>query len=212
MKRKDKSFIILIVLLIISGAISWNFSLKKYLAKDTVDISHFPQKIAAWSSEDLPISAEDYDILETKNVFVRRYTNPQKEKMYLFIVYSQNNRKVSHPPEVCYTGSGISILKHTQNSIAVPTEHRMLEVNELLLAKGKTKQLAFYWFKVGDSFTSSYWKQQILIAVKTLLGQPASSALIRVSKDVENNDVLTTTHQLKEFVALAIPAVHQYLP
>ncbi len=209
---KNKSFIILAVCLALSGILSWNLYFKKYLAKDTVDISYFPEKIGQWVSRDLPIAKEDYDILETKNVFVRLYKNREDQEIYLFIVYAQNNRKVSHPPEVCYTGSGISILEHTIDSVLIPDGHVMLKVNELLLAKAQAKQLAYYWFKVGDSFTTSYWKQQILIALKTLTGKPASSALIRVSMDINNNDKSTAANLLKEFLASIIPLTPQYLP
>lgn len=209
---KNKSFLWIVLLFIISGLISWNLYFKKYLQKDSVDIASFPKEIDTWKSVDLPISELDYAILETRNVFVRRYTNTQGKEVYLFIVYSQNNRKVSHPPEVCYTGSGVSILEHSLDSIVVPDSNVVLSVNKLLLEKYKDKQVAFYWFKVGNAFTGSYWKQQILIAFKTLFGKPASSALLRVSVTVRRNDEAQAVKEAKEFTALITPDLFKYLP
>ena len=208
----DKKISLIIFLLLVSGAISWNQYFKKYRQKDTVNISAFPKKIDSWTSEDLPISEADYEILETRNVFVRKYTNSKGQEAYLFLVYSQNNRKVSHPPEVCYTGGGVTISEHSLDTITVTSQNLLVEVNKLLLAKGNTKQVAIYWFKVGDSFTASYWKQQVLIALKTLARRPSSSALIRVSVTVADNNEAKAIAESKDFARRIIPEIFKYLP
>src|SRR3989338_3669309 len=101
MKRFDKSTLFILGIFAVSLAISWQLYFKQYLQKDTVSISVFPEKIGPWRGEDIPLQDTDYEILETKNAFVRRYTTPEGKEVFLFIVYSQNNRKVSHPPEIC---------------------------------------------------------------------------------------------------------------
>src|SRR3990167_3007083 len=111
MKLRPKievSYIILIVVLMGAGIVSWHLFFKVYHQQDTVSINQFPQKIGDWISTDLPIPEDVYAILETRNVFTRRYKNPANKEAYLMLVYSQNNRKVSHPPEICYAGSGVS--------------------------------------------------------------------------------------------------------
>ena len=209
---RDKNFILIVALFFISALLSWDLYFKKYIQKDTVDIKNFPTTIQSWKSEDLFISEADYAMLETRNVFVRRYTNPEGQEVYLFIVYSQNNRKVSHPPEICYTGGGVTILDQSLDSVTVPSLNLLLEINKLLLEKGATKQIAFYWFKVGNAFTTSYWKQQLLIAIKTLLGRPASSALIRVSVTVADSNEAKAVQEAREFTDLIIPDILRYLP
>ena len=208
----NKKYLAVFLMLFISGVISWQLYFKKYLQADTVTIHNFPKKIEGWTAKDLPISQADYDVLETKNVFVRRYTHSSGKEAYLFIVYSQNNRKVSHPPEICYTGSGISLLEHALDKVPVDSEGTLLEANRLLLERGSTRQVAYYWFKVGDAFTASYWKQQMLILMKSIMGKPASSALIRVSVTVLNNDTKKATEETKEFISLVLPYLLQYLP
>jgi len=168
--------------------------------------------IGDWSSEDLPISDDDKAILETDNVFARRYTNSDDEEVFLFIVYSENNRKVSHPPEICYTGGGITILSSVPDAIPSGSKDLSIDVRRLKIARGRTMQIFAYWFKVGDSFTSNYWKQQGLIAFKSLLGQPASSALIRISSTVKNNNDANATMLIKKFGKLIIPHLKLYLP
>ena len=210
MKSKNTEYLIIICVLIIGGILSWSFYFRVYHMLDTVDINHFPKNIGEWSSNDLPLSKLELDILETKNAFVRRYTAPGNKEIYLFIVYSQNNRKVAHPPEICYTGSGASILNSTRDSVALDKSTE-INANRLIVEFKKTKQVIFYWFKVGDSFTASYWQQQFLIAMKLMTGKPSGSALIRLSAIIKD-DEKTAVEDIKEFGKQITPFLDQYLP
>lgn len=214
MKKFEKKYLFIIFLFIVSAAISWHLYFKVYSQKDTVSIHTFPQTIAGWSAEEIMISRQDKAILETDNVFVRRYTNPQGEEVYLFIVYSQDNRKVSHPPEVCYTGSGATILSNVHDSFSADESAlKDIKVNRVTVEQGRERQIFFYWFKVGDAFTPNYWKQQGFIALKSFLGQPASSALIRISTPAQNerNDE-NATRRLKDFGRMILPYLQKHLP
>ncbi len=213
LNKTDNNYLFIVSLFIIFAAISWHLYFKAYSQKDTVSIHVFPQKIADWTAEEIPISEQDKALLETDNVFVRRYANPQGEEIYLFVVYSQNNRKVSHPPEVCYTGSGATILNNVHDSFAADSATGEIKVNRVTVEQGRERQIFFYWFKVGGTFTSNYWKQQGLIALKSFLGEPSSSALIRISIPAKKEgDDANATQKLKNFGRLILPYLQQYLP
>lgn len=212
MKQFDRNYTFIIIFFIVSAAISWQLYFKVYSQKDTVSIHSFPKDIREWTAEELPITKQEKAILETDNVFARRYTNPRGEEVYLFIVYSQNNRKVSHPPEVCYTGSGATILSSVHDSFDSDSGDVRVITNRITLEQGKGRQIMFYWFKVGDTFTPNYWKQQCLIAVKSLLGQPSSSALIRISTDIEKDGEDAAIQRMKKFGQLILPLLDQHLP
>lgn len=214
MKTKpDKSYITIIILFAITAIISWQLYFKVYSQKDTVSIHTFPKDIAGWTAEELPITEREKAVLETDNVFARRYANARKEEICLFIVYSQNNRKVSHPPEVCYTGSGATILSNVHDSLEVDAPLNEINVNRVAIEQGRSRQIFFYWFKVGDTFTPNYWKQQGLIALKSFLGQPSSSALIRISTDSENErDDENAARRLKDFGPIILPYIQKHLP
>jgi len=211
MKIKDKKTIVIIILLLVSTAASWNLYFKEYVQKDTVDIHQFPRTIHGWSSEEIPITEDEYAILETHNAFVRKYSGPQGKEVYLFIVYSQNNRKVSHPPEICYTGGGFTILNKDADTIKMPDANQVIHTKRLTMERGNLKQLTYYWFKVGETFTSSYVKQQFLIAVKSLLGKPSSSAMISVSAVINPGGKARSMENIKEFSRLILPDIVKYL-
>jgi EpsI family protein len=199
--------------LLATAVISWFLYFKQAVENDTVDINHFPKTIGTWTQLTWPITKDEFAILETKNAFVRLYTNSvDKSQIYLYLVYSQTNRKVAHPPEICYTGSGLTIMEDVHDTIPVQYKNLTIQANRLRMTKGNLTQIAYYWFKVGDQFTSNYWKQQILIAFDTLLGKHPSSALVRVSADVVNNDINKTAANIKNFTNLITPDLFLYLP
>jgi EpsI family protein len=213
MKRDSNQITIICLTLAVTTVISWVLFFKQAVEKDTVDINHFPKTIGTWTSVELPITQDEFAILETNNAFVRLYTNSiDKTQIYLYLVYSQTNRKVAHPPEICYTGSGLSILEDVHDTIPVQYKNLTIQANRLRLSKGNFAQIAYYWFKVGGQFTSNYWKQQILIAFYTLIGQHPSSALVRVSANIMSNNTNKTINNIKSFTNLITPDLFVYLP
>ncbi len=199
--------------LLIAVLLSFNLYFKTAYQEDTVSIDTFPRTIGTWISQDLPISKEDLSILETKNAFVRRYTNTVGGgEVYLFLVYSQHNRKVAHPPEICYLGSGVSIIENVHDPITVDYKNLTIPTNRLKLLRKKFEHIAFYWFKVGDKLTSNYLEQQLLIAFNALLGQKKGSALIRISADVNSADQGEAIRNIKSFANLITPSLFRHLP
>ncbi len=212
MQNNGKNFIIMCVLLGAAGLLSLDVYFKDFKQTDTVRINDFPRTVGAWTSQEIPLSKEELAILETDNAFVRRYKNPNGEQVYLYIVYSQTNHKVSHPPEICYIGSGVSVLEKRQDLIPVSYKNLTIATNRLLLEANNAYQISFYWFKVGDTFTANYWQQQALVAVNTLFGQRKGCALIRVSAYLINQDKEKAIKEVKEFTSLITPDLFKYLP
>jgi EpsI family protein len=213
MTKNSNQITLICMTLVVTAIISWGLFFKQSVDKDTVDINHFPKTIGTWTSVDMRITPDEFAILETTNAFVRLYTNSvDHAQVYLYLVYSQTNRKVAHPPEICYTGSGLSITEDVHDTIPVHYKNLTIPANRLRLNKGSFVQIAYYWFKVGDEFTSNYWKQQVLIAIDTLLGKHPSSALVRVSATIAGNDIDKATKDIKNFTALIAPALFLYLP
>ncbi len=210
---KKSAYVVILVSFLGVGFISWLLYFKDQNQQDTVNIQVFPKAIADWSGVDQVISEEDYAILETRNVLARRYTQAGTGRQIdLLIVYSEHNRKVSHPPEICFTGGGLSILESKRAVLNLDKNGRGLEAVRLLMDLKGTPLYSFYWFKVGNSVTSNYWRQQFLIALKIFSGQPHSSALIRLTLEIKLDDKIEAVATAEKFADLVFPAVKQYLP
>jgi len=213
--KKNLKFYIVLTLLGLSAIVAWGSYFKVYVQQDTVDINAFPREIQGWTSEERTLTDREYEVLETHNVIAREYTSPKGQSVLLLLVYSQNNRKISHPPEICYSGGGLSILEKTKKRIKIDGPYpKSIEFQKLLLEQGRYREISIYWFKIGSQFTASYWKQQGLITWSYLMGRPASSALVRISsafskREKSDQDV---EDMIKEFAALIVPELLKYLP
>jgi EpsI family protein len=204
----NKSFFIAVLILVICAIVGFNSYLPaRFASPGKIKVSDFPMTIGEWSATEIPLSDRDYEILETKNLFVREYKNRKGESVYLYLIYSEDNRKASHPPEVCYLGSGITITD--KSSIRISDS---LIVNRLILEKSKVRQLVIYWFKAGSLYTDKYLKQQIKIVLNRIFGKPTSSALIRISTDIKNNDPDAALALVKSFFTKIAPLLETYLP
>ena len=80
------------------------------------------------------------------------------------------------------------------------------------MEQGRNQHVAVYWFKIGDTYTASYWKQQVKIALNFFMGKNSSSALIRISTSIKNNDEAQADQNVQEFAKLIVPSLLEHLP
>ncbi len=197
MNKITTGYIIVIVLLVITSFFSLNLFFRQRTDSDKLDIRTFPHTVGNWKGKDLDVTEKEYKILETRNLISREYANPAGEKIYLFVIYSETNRSVFHPPEVCFIGSGITIADKQCESIDMGKNEFL--ANKLYLEKGDTKHIALYCYKSGNLYTDSYYMQQIHFAVNQLLGKGRGGATIRVSMLMRKSEEETLSF-LKSFL------------
>lgn len=204
----NKTFIIVIVILIAAGAIAISSYLPARIdAAAKIKVADFPMAIGEWQATEIPLSERDYEILETRNLFVRDYKSPQGDSVVLYIVYSEDNRKVSHPPEVCYMGSGASIVNKSSAQLT-----DSIRAVKLITETPKNEQMVVYWFKAGSLYTDQYLKQQLKIVVDKMLRKGTSGALIRVSADIKDNNQEGALRLLEGFTRQIEPLLERYIP
>lgn len=201
----NKTFII-VVAIIILAAIIVNMPMKFDSTKEA-KMAEFPMKIGEWQGKDLPLNERDYEILETKNLVMREYKNPKGESVYLYIIYSGDNRRALHPPEVCYTGGGATILEKT----VIPITDS-LKANKFTIERKDSLHLVVYWFKSTDLNTYSYLKQQLKVVSDRLFGRKTSGAMIRVSTDIKEGGEEAALARIKSFIAQIEPLLSRYVP
>ena len=167
----------------------------------------FPKEIGEWQGTDIPISERDYEILETRNLIMRDYKNPTGDSVYLYIIYSQDNRRTLHPPEVCYTGGGSTI---TEKSV-IPLNNS-LRVNQFIIENKYSRELVVYWFKSANLSTYSYLKQQMKSVADRMLRKKTYGAMIRISAVLRDNNPDAALSLIKGFTKEIEPELNKLLP
>lgn len=202
---KNRSFIVVAIILI-GVAIIANKPYKFDLAQD-VKVNDFPKTIGEWQGEDIPLSERDYEILETRNLFVRDYKNKNGDLVNLYIIRAADNRRALHPPEVCYTGGGATI---AEKSVIPMTGS--ITANKFTIEDKNSRQLVVYWFKSTHLNTYSYLKQQLKIVTDRLLGKKTSGALIRVSTEIKGGREAAALELIKKFCGEIETLLTKYVP
>jgi len=197
MNRINIGYISIIALLCITSFLSLNLYFQQRTAHDEVDITTFPYTIGDWKGRDLKIEEYEYKILETRNLIVREYINSKGDKLSLFIIYSETNRSVFHPPEVCMVGSGFEILDKKVEKFNYGNKN--CTANKIYTGKDDYRGMSLYCYKAGKIHTDKFYLQQAYFALNQLLGKRVKGATIRVSMTLKENEE-TTLAALKSFM------------
>ncbi len=208
MQNSIKRFIIVFLLLSFTAIITYgSYSMKNHSGE--LYTHNIPFIIGSWFGRELGMDERTYEILETRDAIMREYTN-YNDSIVLAIVFSQDNRKVAHPPEVCFAGSGWERADKGVETLII--DGREIKMNKLILQKNSWKQIVFYLYKSGDRLTENYYAQQINIILNGMLRKNTSSALIRVSTNISGDDISEKMALTKSFIAEIIPIIEQKLP
>jgi EpsI family protein len=166
-----------------------------------------PKRIGMWTMirESGP-SEDEIRILETKAILTRTYSCGFLPEMELSVVFAKDNRRVAHPPEICYKGAGWNV--EGKQIVEFPVGDEPFRANRRLLTHGEQRLLLLYWYNAGREYTPNYLLMQGLIIKAHLLNRRSSSALIRVStRSPSAADDEEIAAQLCKFAAQAIPHV-----
>ncbi len=204
----NKTFYIVLAILVIVSIVGLaSYLPARFEAAAEVKVSAFPKTIGQWQSTDIQLYKRDFEILETTNLIMREYKKANGEVAYLYIVYSGDNRNVVHPPEICYSGGGATIIKKS-----VLPLNSTLKVNKFIIDDKDSCQLVVYWFKSANFQTYNYFKQQLKVVTDRMLRKKTSGALIRISTNIKDGNENAALQLIKSFAAQIAPLLEKYVP
>jgi len=147
-------------------------------------------------------------ILETRDYVYSRYVGAGVAPVDLCVVFSQDNRKGTHPPDLCLQGSGEGIVAKGDLVVDGVEGRGQVPCRELLVQSGAKGYYYLYTYKCGGTYTASFWRQQLSIFINGLLKRDASGALVRISTPVETN-VGDARRWSIQFMRQAIPQLEE---
>jgi EpsI family protein len=160
---------------------------------------------------DLRVTQNVKNILETDDILLRRYAAPGVPYRDFWLVFSGDNRKGTHPPDVCIEGGGGDIVAKAPVTLKDVEGRGDVPCREIIAQNGKKRHYYLYTFRCGDEYTPSFWKQQWTILVNGLLQRNASGALVEVSTPIDEG-VEEARQRSMELLAVAVPYLDRNLP
>lgn len=179
-----------------------------------LDFAALPSRVGPWTGEDVAVTPRTRELLGTDNVLLRRYRREDGgREAFVCVVFSADDRKAVHPPEVCYRGGGGEVLARA--TVRVSEGGTALDANAILVAETESgvREVVIYWYAFGGEFVSSYLTQQWRMALAAFLGREGSAALVRLSAVVEpGDDENAVAQSLNELASAMLPSLRASLP
>jgi EpsI family protein len=149
-------------------------------------------------------------VLEWPEYVSRRYVAPGEPPVDFILIFSKDNRKGTHPPDLCLEGGGDQIIARA--NVELPVEHREdLPCRELIVQGARGRTYYLYAYRCGDEYTRSFFMQQLTIFVNGLLRRDASGALVEVATPV-TTDLEDARRRARELMATMAPHLDRNLP
>jgi exosortase D (VPLPA-CTERM-specific) len=180
------------------------------------DFSDFPLRLGGWSGRPESLDASYLDVLKPDDYLLVDYLDDDRASINLYVPYyaTQRSSNSSHSPRGCLPGDGWEIQSFTQNELpALGARGAPLRVNRVVIQKGETKQLVYYWFQQrGRNITGEY-EAKFWILWDSLRRSRSDGAMVRLVTPLARGESLSAADaRLASFIALAEPALALRIP
>ncbi len=172
--------------------------------------------IAGWEGRPGQLESIYLDALKLDDYLLSDYHNREGGMVNFYIAYyaSQRSGASAHSPRSCIPGGGWLIKDHTVRAIdGVEINGKPLEVNRLLIKKGDSTQLVYYWFQQRGRNITNEWLVKWYLLWDAMTRNRTDGALVRLTAFIDPGDDLAAADgRLVEFVKVVNPYLSEYIP
>lgn len=209
--------------------ITANFYTYHFLAStpiypDRQTFSEFPLHLDEWSCSGLvPMDENTERNLGVTDYLICRFRSdeyPNGVDVYVGYHASQvreegggGGENSIHPPAHCLPGSGWDIIKST----VVPLGDRNppypgATARRLIIAKGRTRQLVYYWYQSRGRVISEDWKKILYVGLDRAKRNRTDGALVRFTVPVFQGDEAAAERVFDSLAPLVLTRLPAYVP
>ena len=151
---------------------------------------------------DLALDDRTLTVLEMPEYLYRQYSGAGLAPVDFCLIFSRDNRKGVHPPDLCLEGGGQEIVQKRRFTVNIPGTHAV-PFRELIVRVGEESHYFMYTYKSGGGYTTSFWRQQWTILIGSILRRDSTGALIRISTPVTRSLEDARARSTSIFLAVA---------
>src|SRR3569623_2037285 len=179
-------------------------------------VALFPSELGGWQGRMQRLEQIYIDALKFDDYLLGNYANRNGRTVNLYAAYYDSQRKGEsvHSPRSCIPGGGweiVDIVTWPVNGVQVGG--KTLQVNRVLIQKGETRQLVYYWFQQrGRVITNEYLVKWYLFW-DALTRNRSDGSLIRLTTMLAPGEELAAGDgRLADFADVAVPRLHSFIP
>jgi EpsI family protein len=198
-------------LLAVSTWLSQGRLFRQEVHADTALTRGLPSQIGKWRQvSENEVSAAEIRGLETRDIIKRTYTDGNSYIELVVAYIAQSNRKSAHAQEACLRGSGALVGSLERRNLRDSPVHATI----ISIDNGQGRSWVYYWYKIGDQYTSDYLKSSFKMFLGGLVGGKSHGAsLIRLLTPSRKGEPETAIHlRLEDFTRSLLPELGSRLP
>lgn len=203
-----KTFLIMLLLLIVTFAFGMTVRHYRPSAPAPVPVSSFPLQKGVWHAQTIPITRDVIDMLQPDAIFNAFYINQQGTVVDLFFSYfsAENTTGGVHSPRNCMPGSGWTIMQTERHSITV--DGRTIPASRMRVRYGNANKIVDYWYVTRHGETASDYGLKWYEMLSALSLKPTDVSFIRF---VASDDPASLA-ALDQFQQSFAPEIYHLLP
>ncbi len=183
--------------------------------------SSFPLQIGEWVWQSSSVLGEkELAVLGTNDYLLSNYAKLGKPSVNLYALYypqqdSSSNEAV-HTPTVCIPGGGWTVEGTAPKVLPVTdpasAQRKPLTVNRLMISKGDTRQVVYYWYAQANHSTTKAGETRLYTMLNSLTLGHTNGALLRVTTMMERGEKEGDgENRLNAFLTDSLPLLSGYM-
>jgi exosortase D (VPLPA-CTERM-specific) len=177
--------------------------------------SSFPGVIGDWQGTSGTLEAEALKTLDLTDYLLADFARPTDVPVNFYVAYYESQRKGSspHSPTVCMPGGGWQIIDMTRRTFAGADSQQGFEFNRVVIRKGNTSQLVYYWFLERGLEMADEYQVKWSLFRDALLENRTDGALVRLTTPMVAGEPEEKADQrMAELLVAALPLLPAYVP
>jgi EpsI family protein len=171
----------------------------------------FPTQLGEWQGRPYGFQNNEDDILQLKDYLLMTYHKANTNvDVYMGYTDSQRTGFVPHSPKACVPGGGWEITDTRLETITVDSKHTF-KVTRLLISKGETKQLMYYWFHQRGRDLSNEFPMKFALLYDAVKRNRTDGAIVRFTTQIYRSEA-DADATLREVIRLTYPQFSRFIP
>ncbi|HEB26589.1 MAG TPA: VPLPA-CTERM-specific exosortase XrtD [Porticoccus sp.] len=216
--KAQRPFVVSFVLIVAALVGGQFLETREELEPSRSEFKQFPLYNQKWIGREGSIEDRVLGVLKLTDYLMANYrikSSPLPVNFYMAYYQSQRQGASIHSPRTCIPGGGWEFKGLTQQ--VIPGVNHMsgapLEVNRVLIRKGSSAQIVYYWFEQrGRNITNEY-EAKWYVFWDSLMDNRTDGALMRVTVPVPDIDKIEESEELGiKFIQDFYPLIPEYIP
>ena len=171
----------------------------------------FPMEINGWRGRTFDFENGENKVLKLKD-YLRANYNKANTNVDVYLGYTDSQRAgfVPHSPKACIPGGGWEITTTTLHTITIDS-HNTFKVTRMLISKGESKQLIYYWFHQRGRDLSNEFPMKFALLYDAIKLNRTDGAIVRFTTPVYKSEA-SADAVLTDFIRSAYPLLPRFIP